>query len=48
MKKLCRKFCKDELTKVEALFNEVGVGPPTGGVDSEEEEEEEEEEEKQE
>lgn len=48
MKSLCRKFCKYELARVGALFNEVGAGPPVGDVDSEEEEEEEDEQEKQE
>lgn len=48
MKSLCRKFCKDELAKVEALFNEVGAGPSVGGVNSEEDEKEKEEKIKQE
>lgn len=41
MKTLCRKFCKEELEKVEILFNGVGAKPSEGGVEEEEEEEEE-------
>lgn len=48
MKILCRKFCQEELAKVETLFNQVGAGPLVGGVDSEEKEEEQKEENKQE
>jgi hypothetical protein len=45
MKILCRKFCKEELEKVEARFNAVGANPFEGDTEVEEDEEEEYEEE---
>lgn len=41
MKTLCRKFCKKELGKVEALFNGVGGKLSEEGVEVEEDREEE-------